>query len=226
MPRITRRKGRRRAKPLLPPLQNGKLTSFVPFDVRRMPREHCAEKVVGQEGQVRQCRFYAYPGYEYCGRHLVPRFRGNRQKQRCHAKAASGGRCKKWAVVGATVCPVHGAGYRRRVLEGEKHDPALVSIKHGRYSRRIPLQLQARLAPLLERLTLLPMNHAEDELRTATGLVALALQQERPCPHCGGPLPCIEDPQTLAHVVELLERVVRLKVAAAALRQADAEASD
>ena len=53
---------------------------------------------------------------------------------KCKARAkGSSQQCKKNAVTGYEVCATHGAGTRKRVLEGKRKSPALCSIKTGEY---------------------------------------------------------------------------------------------
>ena len=56
---------------------------------------------------------------------------------RCHALSKqSGGQCRKPAMRGHTVCAMHGGKSRIGMASG--------TYKHGRYSRCLPVQLQAR----------------------------------------------------------------------------------
>ncbi len=67
---------------------------------------------------------------------------------RCTARSkATGTRCQRWAVSGARVCTVHGAGApkRRAFLGGpdgrERKDPRTARLKHGLYSKRLPVEV-------------------------------------------------------------------------------------
>lgn len=63
-------------------------------------------------------------------------FRLPTDDERCTARSkGSGERCKRWRRDGTTVCMVHGAGTKKRVLAGQRKDPKLAAVVHGRYSR-------------------------------------------------------------------------------------------
>lgn len=54
--------------------------------------------------------------------------------KQCTAKSKrTGKRCRSPAVTGYNVCRMHGAGTRKRVLEGKRKSPRLASIKAGVY---------------------------------------------------------------------------------------------
>ena len=53
----------------------------------------------------------------------------------CTAKSKRSGRqCERYALTGYSVCPMHGAGGRKRVMEGRRKSPRLASIKTGEYT--------------------------------------------------------------------------------------------
>ncbi len=53
----------------------------------------------------------------------------------CTAKSKRSGRqCERYALRGYTVCPMHGAGGRKRVMEGKRKSPRLASIKTGEHT--------------------------------------------------------------------------------------------
>jgi hypothetical protein len=66
---------------------------------------------------------------------------------RCTATSkASGQQCRRWAVSGYSVCPMHGAGApARRRFPGPdgrpRRDPRVARLRHGLYSSRLPAEL-------------------------------------------------------------------------------------
>lgn len=63
-------------------------------------------------------------------------FRAPKDGEKCRATSKRSGKpCERYAVTGSKVCHQHGAGTRKRVKSGERKDPTLAAVKHGRYSR-------------------------------------------------------------------------------------------
>jgi hypothetical protein len=59
------------------------------------------------------------------------------RRQRCKAKSKQTGlQCKRWAVEGYEVCPVHGAGTKKRVKDGTRQPPG-APLKTGRYADKM-----------------------------------------------------------------------------------------
>ncbi len=75
---------------------------------------------------------------------------------RCTATSkASGQRCRRWAVSGYAVCPMHGAGApARRRFPGPdgrpRRDPRISRLRHGLYSSRLPAELGRVVAEFYE----------------------------------------------------------------------------
>lgn len=118
---------------------------------------------------------------------------------RCSARSkATGEQCRRWAVTGCKVCPMHGAGApSRRRFPGPdgrpRQDPRVSRLRHGLYSSRLPKEMrrmveefaadeaalfdlnvvQARLWVLLTRCDEVEAGLADVDVRDADGAAAV-----------------------------------------------------
>src|SRR5207253_1473583 len=66
----------------------------------------------------------------------------------CQARSKrSGERCRRWARLGYSVCPMHGAGSARREAAGIRENPRLAPLKTGTYARPETLEQYSRTYP-------------------------------------------------------------------------------
>ncbi len=61
----------------------------------------------------------------------------------------SGRQCERWALEGFTVCPMHGAGSRKRVMEGRRKSTRLVTKPIAVNNFQYPVALLSRQRPAM-----------------------------------------------------------------------------